>query len=116
MPASKINVKEAKTSYTSELLCSSIADPPQHKTIILKSDSGVSNNYWRTSDILVITNLKETRDGPTIQLPNNATINAKKTGSIPMSGSLSTHAKKSPVFDRLHSASLISLGQLCDND
>ena len=40
----------------------------------------------------------------------------KKTGRMPLSRSLSTHAKKKHVFDGLYSASLISLYQLCDND
>ena len=66
--------------------------------------------------MLVITNFKDTCDGPTVQLPNNATINATKTGSIPLSIRLSTHAKKSHVFVRLNSASIISLGQLCDDE
>ena len=43
-------------------------------------------------------------------------MNAKKTGSIPLSTSLSTHAKKAHIFDEIHSASLIYLIQLCDND
>ena len=116
IPASKNNVKEAKTSYTSEFLCSSIVGPPQHATIIAKADSGVSNNYWRTEDILVLTDLKDTRDGSTVQLPNNETMNKKKTGSMPLSGSLITHAKRAHIFDRLQSALIISLGQLCDDD
>ena len=64
----------------------------------------------------ITTNLKDTCDGPTVQLPTNATTNKTKTGSIPLSVSLSTREKKSHVFDRLHSALLISLGQLCDDD
>ena len=39
-----------------------------------------------------------------------------KTGRIPLSGSLGTHAKKAHIFDGIHCASLISLGQLCDYD
>ena len=66
--------------------------------------------------MLLLTNLKDTRDGKTSQLPNNATMNVKKIGSIPLSISLSTHSKKINVFDGLHIASLISLVQLCDND
>ena len=93
IPASKNNVKKAKTYHTSEFLCSSIASPPQHATIITTYDSGASNNYWNTEDMLVITNLKDTRDGPTVKLPNNATMNAKKTGSIPLSISLRNHAR-----------------------
>ena len=116
IPSKKTNVKEAKTYYTYELLCSFIVYPPQQSTIISKSDSGTSNKYWCTEDMLVLLDLKDTPDGPTFQSPNNATINAKKTGSIPLSGSLSTHAKKSHVFDGQHSASLVSLGQLCYDD
>ena len=72
--------------------------------MLAKSDSGASNNYWRSEYMLVLTNLKDNRDGPTVQLPNNATMNVTKTGSIPLSGSLSTQAKKAHVFDGLHSA------------
>ena len=64
----------------------------------MKSDIILLNNYWRTEDLLGITNLKDTRDGPTVQLPNNATMNATKTGIIPMSGSLIIHSKKAHVF------------------
>ena len=66
--------------------------------------------------MLLLTNLKDTRDGPTFQLPNNATMNAEKTGIVPLSGSLINHAKKSHVFGGLHSASLISLVQLHEDD
>ena len=65
--------------------------------------------------MLVLTNLKDTRDLPIVQLPKNATMNAKKTGGIPLSVNLSIHAKKAHVFYGLHSASLISLVQMCDN-
>ena len=116
IPASKTNEKEAKTSYISELLCSSIVDPPQHVTIIAKADSGVSNNYCCTEDMLLLTNLKDTRDVPTVQLPNNATMNEAKTDSIPMLVSLLIHAKKAHVFYGIHSTFLISLRQLCDDD
>ena len=116
IPASKNNAKEAKTSYTSELLCSSIVDLPQHKTIIAKSDNGASNNFWRTEKMIVLTNLKESLDGPTAQLPNNATMNATKTGIIQQSGSLIAHAKKAHIFDGPHSASLISLCQFFDDN
>ena len=48
--------------------------------------------------MLLLTNLKDTRDGPTFQLPNNATMNDTKTGRILLLRSLSTHAKKAHVF------------------
>ena len=98
MPESKTNEKKAKTSYTSELLCSSIIYPPQHATIIAKDDSGASNNYWFTEDMLVLTNLKDTHYILTVQLPNTATMNATITESIPLLGSLRTRTKRAQVF------------------
>ena len=59
---------------------------------------------------------KNTRDGPKVQLPNNDTMSASRTGNIPLGISLRSHAKKAHIFDGLHSASLISLGQLCDDE
>ena len=43
-------------------------------------------------------------------------MNATETGILPISRSLSIHAKKSHIFVVLHSASLISLSQICDDD
>ena len=77
-----------------ELLCSSIIDPPKHATIIVKYYSVVSNNYQRTEDQLVLTDIKDTHNWPTVQLPNNATMNATKTGNIPLSISISLHTKR----------------------
>ena len=43
-------------------------------------------------------------------------MSATRTGTIPLANSLSAHSKKAHVFDGLYSVSLISLGQLCDDD
>ena len=64
----------------------------------------------------VLKNVKNTRDGPTVQLPNNKTMSATRTGNTPLSSSLSAHVKKAHIFDDLHYYLLISLGQLCDDD
>ena len=61
-------------------------------------------------------NVTNTRDGTTVQLSNNETMSATRTGNTPLEISLSAHAKKVHIFDGLHSDSLISLGQLCDDD
>ena len=114
VPESKPDLVENKASYASEILCSSTVDPPQHATIIEKADSGASNSYRRNEEQLVLTDINDTHNGPTVQLPNNATMTAKTTGNIPLSGSLRIHSKKSHIFDVLYSALIISLGQLCD--
>ena len=59
---------------------------------------------------------KNTSYGPTFQLKKNETMSAKRTGKILLARSLSDHVKKAHIFDGLHSASIIYLGQLCDDD
>ena len=61
--------------------------------IIAKSHSGASNNHWRTEDMSVLKNLKEIRDGPIEQLPNNKKMSVTITGNTPLASSLSAHAK-----------------------
>ena len=116
MPANKTNVDEIKKSNTSELLWSSIVDPPKPATIISKAGRVVSNNYWQTEYMTVFTNVKRTRDGPTVQLPNNETMSTTRTENITLESSLSAHAKKTHIFDGLYSASYISLSQMFDDD
>ena len=49
-------------------------------------------------------------------MPNNETMSATRTENTPLAISLSAHAKNAHIFDGLHSASLISLCQLCDDE
>ena len=62
-----------------------------------------------------MTDKKDTHNGPTVKLRNNATMNLKNTGNIPLSGNLILNEKRAQTFYGLHIASLISLGQLWDN-
>ena len=64
----------------------------------------------------VLTNIKNTSYGPTVQLPNNEMMSVTRTVIIPLESSIIAHAKKLHIFDGLHNASLIYLGQLCDYD
>ena len=66
--------------------------------------------------MLVLANIKETRNVSTVKLPNNENMNATKTGILPPSRSLGTHAKKAHILDVLHGALIIFLCQLCDNE
>ena len=84
--------------------------------MITKINIGASNNYWCTEDMLVITSIKDTHNGITVQFPNIATINETKAGILPLSISLSIYTKKAHVFDGLYSSLLIYLCELCDND
>ena len=79
-------------SITPELLCSSTIDPPNKTTIIEKSDSGASNNYWCTEDIPVLTGITDKSNMPIVQLPNISTMSANHTVQIPLSAILSQQA------------------------
>ena len=64
----------------------------------------------------VLTNIINTRNGPIVQLQNNDTMSVTRTRNTPLASSQSAHAKKAHIFDGLHSDSLISLVQICDDD
>ena len=87
--------------------------PP--KTVIAKGDSAASNHYWRLQDMDTLTNVKSA-PGPTVTLPNLTTITSTQQGQLPLSQKLSHQAKQAAVLTDLHSASLISFGQLCDDN
>ena len=65
---------------------------------------------------LILTNIKDNQNEPTVKYPNNATMSATSMGIFLLSRSLITHAKKAHIFDGLKSSLLISLSQLCDYD
>ena len=84
--------------------------------VTAKADSGASCHCFKQSDEIVLKNLQSTSTGPILLLPNLQTIKATGTGSLPLP--LSNKATTTSIFDKkdLQNASLISLGQLCDDD
>ena len=54
-------------SITPALLCSSTIYPHNNTTMVTKSDSVASNNYWSTEDINVIADKTDTSNVTTIQ-------------------------------------------------
>ena len=54
--------------------------------------------------------------GPEVTLPNNEAIQSDQQYQLPISKKLSTYAQKATVLPQLKSSSLVSLGQLCDNN
>ena len=69
----------------------------------------------KESDQHVLTNISSS-PGPTVYLPDNNTMTSMKAGDFPFPSILSSSAKKAHVFRDLKSASLVSLGQLCDDN
>ena len=54
--------------------------------------------------------------GAKVTLPNNVSIQSTEKGNIPFSSKLSASAKDASILPGLESSSLVSLGQLCDDD
>ena len=54
--------------------------------------------------------------GPSELLPNKDTIDVTSQGQLPLSPLLSSRSKKAMILLGLKNASLISTGQLCDDN
>ena len=80
-----------------------------------KGDSAASSHYWREEDKHVLSQVEDIL-GPAVLLPNKQTINVTSQGMLPFSDDLTNNAKNAMILPQLKSASLISIGQLCDDD
>ena len=103
-----INIVDNKISNNT---CSS---PNIKKTIIAKGDSAATAHYIRSQDADVLEN-KTNIKGPTIKQPDNTDLASEGSGTIPLSKHLSAEAQTAMIIPNLKSASLISIGQLCDD-
>ena len=83
-------------------------------TIIAKGDSGASAHYIRPEDAKIL-NAYTVSNGPIVQQPDNTSLQATGSGSLPLSTDLTPKAQEAYVLPNLKSASLIALGQLCDD-
>ena len=84
------------------------------RPVFAKADSGASKHFFRQNDIHVLRNVTNDTQGPTVMLPDMSTIKATKKGTIPLMG-LSSKATTTHILPNLKSASLLSMGQLCDD-
>ena len=89
---------------------------PQTSTphIVAKADSGTSKHYFRTEDTKCLDNVRKT-NGPSVFLPNMEQIHTTHSGLLPFK-ELSEEAQTTNILPKLQSASLVSLGQLCDDN
>jgi hypothetical protein len=69
-----------------------------------------------TKDQQALANLHDTPDGPSVTLPDSTNIQATQSGQLPFHPSLSHRAKTAHILAGITDSSLISLGQLCDDD
>ena len=91
--------------------------PPQSLSLVIEqTESGATSHYCRKTDAHTLLDVQATSHSTTVQLPDSSTISATASGRLPLPASLTASATNTCVFCDLHSASLISLGQLCDDD
>ena len=79
-------------------------------------DSGASHHYLMKSDEQYCKNLKHITNRPCVKLPNNQFILGTHSMQLRLHPSLSSKAQKAHSFNHLKSGSLLSIGQLCDDD
>ena len=106
-----INLLSHNTSFS---VASAITQLPCNN--ILKADTGASKNFIRETDAQALTHVRALSNGPKAKLPNNTNITSTSIGQLPFTNALSPTAKESLVYPELKNASLLSIGQLCDDD
>ena len=109
--ALKLNLAKAANDIQNRPLLSTIPT-----NVIAKADSGASRHYFTMKDKHALHKLKHLVQGPQVGLPNGTYVSATEAGHLPLHPTLTSLATKTHVFPELTSSSLISIGQLCDDD
>ena len=86
---------------------------PPSKIVVAKADSGATNHYIRDCDAAILKNIRIFK-GPTVQLPNDETLQSKAQGELSIP-TISQVGRNSHILPGLTSSSLLSMGQLCDD-
>ena len=101
-----------QTVASSNSICNNVSS----NTCVAKIDSGATHNYIKYDHNHVLQHTKKLFNGPVAYLPDKTTIKADRQGILPLHPSLSTTAQKAFSFPDLKNESLISVGQLCDDN
>jgi hypothetical protein len=109
------------TAKTLQPLDSLTLDPPNYKNQQANNttgllDSAATTHYGDQDAEQHCVNVSPTTTGPSVQVANGHIIEPNKRVTIPLAPELSTHAKIGHLFNDLQSGTLISLGQLCDDE
>ena len=93
----------------------SYSSSPSYRTITAKLDSGASKTYVRPANTACLHHIADVLRS-LVGLPNKATSSITKAGTLALSDKLSPSAKTGHILNDLSSATLLSAGQLCDDD
>jgi len=84
--------------------------------VLAKGDSGATSHYIRIEDTERCLDNIRPYQGSSVMLPDAGTITPTLKGQLRLSKELSSQALRATALPALKSSSLISLGQLCDDD
>ena len=82
---------------------------------MLKPDTGASAHFLKPEHTSCLINVEPIINGPTALLPNNTSISPTARGILPFPN-LNKTATKALIYPDLMNESLLSIGQLCDDD
>ena len=82
---------------------------------ILKCDSGASKHSLNPFDISYVQNITKMLNGPTESLPDSTKIHPSHQATIPIFD-VAKRAQEAFIFPHIKNSSLLSIGQLCDNN
>ena len=93
-----------------------VIPPLQCKKIICKADSGESKTYIKPKDGSILNNRNKITNRPTVDIPNGDYMKTIESGTLPLHHLLLSAAKQCNVLEGLNNVSLLSIGQLCNNE
>ena len=88
----------------------------ESKQCFAKIDSGATHTYIKQNHSHLLKNKITLSNGPSAYLPNKQKIKATAQGVLPLHPTLSQASQTALVFPQLTNESLISVGQLCDDN
>ena len=90
--------------------------PPNENFVYCKLDSGATKSYIREQDDSILTDIVQDNSNRQIILPNNSKIGIERKGLINTTKKLGTVAREASIVPGLKSASLLSVGTICDDN
>ena len=111
----KSNQSQTKISFNTYNSSNAPFSTPKH-SVVLKADSSASNHYFKLDDAAVLDNVQRISQPKNVQLPNSTNISVTHQGLLPLSNVLSDAAKTVHILPALTNYSLLSIGQLCNDN
>ena len=123
----KIEPSSSRTitsSVAPQVICTHVQPKPSYASMVtknlsplisLKADTGASGHYIAHSDSGKLENVTATMSPKNVLLPDQRIISSTHDATLPIPF-LSKCAIQASIFPDLSSSSLLSIGQLCDDD